>query len=292
MPKIKNSPEVNQLIISLYLSGKDTYQILKQLSCSQTFILNTLKRNNIARRTTQSYTTKYISNDTFFDTIDTEEKAYILGFLYADGNNYVNGNHSYEISIKLQLKDKIILEKIKNILSTNSIIKEETNKKTLKQYCHLKINSKAMSDSLSAIGCIPNKSLKLVWPEQITDPKISQHFLRGYSDGDGSIYCKKPSKTGHVNYFWQITSTNNFCQYVKQYIAKSNINCSISLSKPKTNKITSTLLVGGNIQMAKILNWLYSDATIYLPRKYEKYLEFIQSSSSKSSSSSSTSRSS
>jgi hypothetical protein len=54
------------------------------------------------------------------------------------------------------------------------------------------------------------------------------------------------------------------------------IHCSESLTYSKTNKITTTLSVGGNLQVKKVLDWLYQDATIYLPRKYEKYLEFNQ----------------
>ena len=65
-----------------------------------------------------------------------------------------------------------------------------------------------------------------------------------------------------------------FVMKLKRHIENTvNIHCSINLTHPKMNQITTTLSVGGNLQVRKILDWLYQDATIYLPRKYEKYLE-------------------
>lgn len=280
MTKIQPTPEITEKIISLYLSGKDTYETASIIGCSQTFIMNTLKRNNIPRRSTQIYTTKYISNENFFDIIDTEEKAYFLGLMYADGNNYVRSPHSYEVSIALMEKDKLILEKLRDLLSTNTLLKYLTfkNTKWSNQYL-LRINNKKMSEQLSKLGCVPKKSLILTFPnEDIVPTHLINHFIRGYSDGDGSIYSRIPKNNGYVNYGWQITSTKNFCNSVDHLLSnKLNIHFSKSLVHPKTNQITTTLSVGGNLQVRKVLDWLYQDATIYLPRKYNKYQEFIHS---------------
>lgn len=275
MQKIKRTPELNSTIISLYQSGKDTYQVAAQCSCSQTFVINTLKMFNIPRRTTQHYTRKYIPNENFFDIIDTEEKAYVLGFLYADGNNYNNGTHNYEVACTLQLNDKYILEKMRNLLSPNTPIKKVFDKSSCSYAWRLKINSKKMTEQLTKLGCVPAKSLILEFPNWLTDIKLQQHFIRGYFDGDGSLYTNQPSKTGHIDWDWQITSTNKFCSIIKEIIeSKLNIYFSTKLVNPKTNQITTTISVGGNLQVKKLLDWMYQEATIYLPRKYEKYLEF------------------
>ena len=123
MKKIKPTLELDQQIISFYEAGEGTYQIADKLSCSQTFIMNRLKKNNIPRRDAHSYTRKYITNENFFDTIDTEAKAYFLGLMYADGNNYVRGTHSYEMSIALEEGDKYILEKFRDVISRNTQLK-------------------------------------------------------------------------------------------------------------------------------------------------------------------------
>lgn len=290
MVKTKPSSELHSKISALYISGLNTYQVSKQCKCSQTFVINTLKKLGIQRRSTQSYTRKYIPNENFFDIIDTEEKAYVLGFLYADGNNYVNGAHSYEVSCKLQIGDKFILEKMRDLLSPSVPIKKVFDQSICDYAWLLKINSKRMSQQLAQLGCVPAKSLILKFPDWLVDLNLQRHFIRGYFDGDGSLYQKKPSKTGHINWGWQITSTKQFCLIVKNIIEKQlNIHCSQSLSRPKTNQITTTLSVGGNLQIKKVLDWLYQDATIYLPRKYDKYIEFnnyllgAETSSSKSS---------
>jgi intein/homing endonuclease len=179
--------------------------------------MNTLKRNNIPRRTTQHYTVKYITNEKFFDIINDEEKAYFLGLMYADGNNYVRIPHSYEVSIKLQEQDKYILEKFRDLLSPQTNLKLIIDKKIKTKYCLFKINSKILSHQLSELGCVPAKSLILEFPKFISNNLI-HHFIRGYSDGDGSIYSKSPTKTDYINYGWQITSTNKFTSFLKMII--------------------------------------------------------------------------
>ena len=82
----------------------------------------------------------------------------------------------------------------------------------------LKINSKKLTQQLTKLGCVQAKSLILTWPQWLTDQKLQQHFIRGYFDGDGSLYAKEPSKTGHIDWGWQITSTGIFCEKVKNII--------------------------------------------------------------------------
>lgn len=275
--KTISSPEINAKIISLYLSKKDTYQVATECKCSQTFVMNTLKRYNIPRRSTQSYTTKYMANEKFFDNIDSEEKAYVLGFYYADGNNYINDNN-YQVSIGLQEGDKIILEKFRDLLSPQSELKftnyNSYNANRKNQYS-LKINSKVLSQQLTKLGCVPNKSLILTWPQWLVDDKLRQHFIRGYFDGDGSLYAKKPSKTGHIDWGLTIVSTENFTDFIRKYLKDIlKIHCTKKKYNKGPNQITTTLSIGGNLQMEKVLDWMYQDATIYLPRKYEKYQDF------------------
>lgn len=270
MQKTKRNRQIDQQIINLYNSGLSTYEVAEKIKCSQTCVLNCLKQNNITRRSTSSYNTKYITNYNFFDKIDNEQNAYFLGLLYADGNVYVKNNHSYEVSIQLQESDKLILEKLRDYLCKNLLLKQIINKKNGKLHYLLKINSKELCINLINLGCIPDKSLKLKFPE--IKKQYIVHFIRGYFDGDGSLYSKKPSKTGHVNYGWQITSTFNFCNYVKNYLLKMGIHSSMRLAC-KTNTITYTLSVGGNKQVKKLLDWIYLGANIYLDRKHDKYVK-------------------
>lgn len=69
---------------------------IKQLSekyCITTVaIIGLLKRRGYIMKPQTELQRKYPINETFFDTIDTQEKAYILGLLYADGYNNTGRN--------------------------------------------------------------------------------------------------------------------------------------------------------------------------------------------------------
>lgn len=282
----KLTKEDIKLVIDLYNNGICQREIAQQISCSQVTISNILRRAKVPTRIGKKITYQDV-NYSFFKKINSEASAYFLGLLYADGC-VQNKNNAYTVSLKLKSDDQMIIEKFRDLMSPSSPIKISDGK-----YSRFRINQKEICEQLISHGCVPNKSLILEFPKTIPN-KLIRHFLRGYSDGDGSIYKNKLQKTfnskPYTNIIWKIISTKQFCNQVHKILKEQlNINCSQSLSKPKTNQITTTLLVGGNIQVMKALDWLYQDATIYLPRKYEKYLEFkkTQSPSSKVSSESS-----
>ena len=60
------------------------------------------------------YRKKYYLKEDIFDNIDTEEKAYWLGFLYADGNV---ANNASRIRLSLAENDLEILEKFSIFIS-------------------------------------------------------------------------------------------------------------------------------------------------------------------------------
>lgn len=261
--------EIN-LSIKLYNSGKTQKEISNILNCSQVHISNVLLNNNITTRIGKKIIYTDINMD-FFKNINNETSAYFLGFLYADGCVQIK-NNIYVVSLKLQKKDQIIIEKFRDIMSPSSKIKIVQDK-----YSNFRINRKEICEQLIFHGCVPNKSLILKFPTTVSKELI-RHFLRGYSDGDGTIYENKFKNKKTINTIWKIISTKNFCQAVAEILkTELNINCSQFLSRPKTNKITTTLSVGGNRQVETILDWLYQDATIYLPRKFEKYSKFKES---------------
>jgi intein/homing endonuclease len=207
---------------------------------------------------------KHIINDHLFDDIDTEEKAYFLGLLFSDGNVSSSSN---AINIKLHNKDKDILEKLSNIIfcSPARLYKSENN--TI-----LKFSSKPIKDRLVELGCIPNKSLKIVYPN--INENLNNHFIRGYFDGDGSLYSHDH------DYVIALISTEDFCKSINDII-NNNFNINGILVKDKKmlsngNNITTYLKYTGTRKAAKIMDWLYKDANIYLERKHNKYLELKQ----------------
>ena len=215
---------------------------------------------------------KYFVDHNFFDVIDTEEKAYILGFFYADGCNHWR-DHS--ITMVLEEKDGYMLKKINEIMHNEHPIsfKDMSNKHDFgynyKDQYNLILNSFRISTILDMRGMYPNKSLILTFPRWL-NPSLYNHFLRGVYDGDGSVYMRH-KKSGGTAVNLTITSTENFCKGVMDICAKYlNINPHIYDSSCH-NGITKVFTLSGNIVTKKFLDWLYKDATIYLQRKYDRY---------------------
>lgn len=103
-----------QKIIKLYTEEKiSSIKIANIIGKSKYYVLSKLKQNNITRR--KSHETKCAHsnlNTSFFEKIDSEEKAYFLGIFYADGCNM----YPKYISLALQKRDENILYKLKNII--------------------------------------------------------------------------------------------------------------------------------------------------------------------------------
>ncbi len=129
----------------------------------------------------------------------SDKMAYVLGFLYADGDIEDTRKSSRTQYISFASVDKEILESIKKALGSEHKITYRSpravtykNGKTYESsgiYC-LRIGSKKMFDDLLKLGLTPRKSLTIKFPDNIPDDYFG-HFVRGYFDGDGCVTIKK-----------------------------------------------------------------------------------------------------
>lgn len=265
------SQELNNRVIYLYQSNYTQQQICDALKVSENGIGKILKRNGIKKRSYSECNRRYALNEHYFDFINTPNKAYILGLLYADGCNYLSHN---SITLSLQEEDLPILELIKKELNYEGPIrfveKHKNNSKHKNQYI-LCINDEYMSKQLERLGMVNAKSLKLLWPTFLSEDLIP-HFVRGYFDGDGCVwYDNKRNKCET-----QICGTIDFCKNLSAVL--SNMSCKNSIKHPKQcNENIVVLQTKGNRSSFKILSWMYKDADLKLDRKYQKYLEFCKS---------------
>lgn len=215
---------------------------------------------------------KYSFNENYFETIDTEHKAYWLGFLYADG--YVNSKKS-SFELRVQESDLKHLEKFRDDIEGNMPIRLTTktvDNKTYKGYS-IQVNSVKFKNDLIKQGCLENKSLILKFPTENQVPKdLIHHFIRGYIDGDGSYVLKKNKYVGKkkttISYSIsvEIAGTYDFCE---GYIKALKLHKNTIHPLHKENDITKRVLYSGPYGL-QIINTIYNDATIYLDRKYEK----------------------
>jgi len=229
--------------------------------------------NNKWKRTKKK--TQYNCNENYFDNINDEHKAYWLGFLFADGyilskrERGLNESQSFGFSISVQ--DIELFEKFKQDLSSNypvNIYDVKSGFKTDKSYGRILITSQHMVNRLKELGMTENKTYTIKIPNIALE--LIPHFIRGYSDGDGSIIISR-LKSGEIKYEWTVTSTKEMCQSILNYIEKPELK--LSQRWPERNVNNWTLRISGNKQVPLILSKIYDNATIFLERKYKKYAE-------------------
>lgn len=258
--KHKTTDQDRISIVNKYVSGDSMDKIAKEYNINKSSVHSILKTRNIPRRNSSDSHKKYIINENFFDLIDTPEKSYFLGILFADGYNSPKRNL---VRLCLISKDKPLLNKLRNILEYTKPLTKRTfsNPNWSSQY-ELAITNKHISHQLEKLGCIPNKSSKLNFPTQISR-HLLQHFIRGYYDGDGSLrfYKNNPNQPR-----LSITSTLSFCNKL-QNVIETQVNINTGLYKHKINDFNYSVQISGRIQVRSFLSWIYEKDTISLQRK-------------------------
>ena len=276
-------------LVSMYNSGMSLIEIAGKVSGSkgammvrqrlQKLGVDTSYSNNVSKykvKMSQNFH-HYTLDEHIFDIIDTEEKAYWLGFLMADGYNHED---RYAICLRLQSGDLEILEKFKNFLKSNAPIYTfktitKTNK-LCKEYKEVRVNSVYLSKQLALLGCVQNKTYRLVYPTCVPE-NLENHFIRGYFDGDGclSIIRRKDRKNAESKtYQFSIVGREEVLSLMQSKIVSATQIKELSLKKRKDSFIRVMHYSGFNVVL-KIMNYLYKDATIYLKRKYDKYLSMV-----------------
>lgn len=209
---------------------------------------------------------KHSFNEHYFDFIDSQDKAYWLGFFAADGYNHRSKGC---IEFRLHKQDKEILEKFKSCINANHNIGLYKN-----TYCNLSLYSQYLCDKLSEYGLTQAKTYTLQIP-QLSDT-LMQHFIRGYYDGDGCFSVIKRSDRKNPSsrtYQFNITGMEIPLGIIQQYLVDNAGVVKNSLKRRKSTTAVTIHYSGKNV-CTKILNYLYKDANIYLQRKYDKYLKY------------------
>lgn len=264
-----------------YSEGLSQKKIADLMGVSDRTIMELMKKYEIKARSDREQALRYRCNESFFKNIDSEEKAYWLGFMYADGFIQNKRKHSnYKVGITLSVIDKGHLIKFKeNISSNHKISTYEQNNGFGGDYSRILISSNEMAEDLINKGCVLNKTDKIVFPnENIVPKELIRHFIRGYIDGDGSVgysYLKN-SKNGKRDKFEGKIGIVGTKEMLEGILKEFNVE-HLKLDQRHKDRDNNNyqINIGGNKKVINLLNWMYKDSTIYLERKYEKYLEIV-----------------
>lgn len=265
------------IIIERYINGETLKSIAETYKVHLSAIDYILRKHNVPKRSNKINSRKYFYNENYFETIDTKEKAYWLGFIYADG--YIRSNKdgtNKMFGIALSIDDKEHLEKLKKSLNATYLIKDYTpnsNSYSNKKYSRLQIFGDKIYNDLKSHGVFPNKTLILKSPK--IETKLYSHFIRGYIDGDGCItsHRKSKKKSSKKDFAVKIVGTKELLDFIKNFIESNNIATIRKYYKRRNNSKVFSLELTGNLQVKAFLNLIYKDAQIYLNRKYERYIE-------------------
>lgn len=255
---MKISKETQEQIITDYMNNVSNKELSIKFGVHRVTIQSILKRNGVELRK-QNLTSrkKFPLHD--FDSINSPNKAYYLGLIFADGNLSRN-----TIDITLKNDDKQILEDISNwlyggVFITTRESREYGDYKCSKQ-CRFLMTSKKIANQFRQHGLVEAKTFKITLPELPVN--LYSHFIRGYFDGDGCLYIGNNNRV-------TLTSNYMFCEQLSHYISNALlINANVN---DKTENV-GIVSISGNKQIKKFLDWIYCDADLKLNRKYKLYL--------------------
>lgn len=262
--------ELKEEIIKFYKSKPMGYKdIEKKYNLSTPTIMKIL--NGIEKYSKSIIFNPELKED-FFESIDDEYKAYFIGLLISDGNVFIDSdkkaNRQASISITLDNNDKYILEDFKKIIKTNTKISSDG-----RGCCQIAVRSNKMYEDLSKYGIIPNKSFKTYLPK--LNSEMMPHLIRGILDGDGCINSHL-IKSGRFLHSISFCGSKQLMNDISDFLFE---NLKLK-TKPKVytykDRNLSEISIRNINDMFIVGKYLYSNATIFLKRKYNKFNNFIE----------------
>jgi hypothetical protein len=241
--------------LELYKQGKSLSQISKEVGINRLTITKFVKESGYE---VSNPARKHRYNDDYFEVINTEDKAYWLGFIYADGCINDRGKNK-NLEIGLKKSDRGHLVKFVNAIGgVSDLISDKRVKLNGEEFesSRVVVCCTKMCNDLINHGATPRKSLTLAFPQSLP-LNLTRHFIRGYIDGDGCIDF--PNRIS-------VVGTDNFLNGIMDYFEILGA----SRTKPylkQNSKAFQYEKSGAEILL--ILSNLYLNANVFLDRKYK-----------------------
>lgn len=269
---------------TIHFTKYESEYVLKNYNNGETFEIANALNKTVKQVSDHAYglglkrnLIRFDKNDNYFKEINTEDKAYWLGFLYADGcinqtRNKNTGNlKNQNLEVGLAAVDHTHLEKLKSSIGYTGDIKKKTVKFNGKEYpcSRLIVSGIQFTNHLIDKGCTPRKSLTLTFPNESIVPKEMQnHFIRGYFDGDGCVFFSHGEDYKQDTYIINFVGTLSLLTSIQEILQSD-----AGLNKTKISKKGNAyqLSYGGFNNFNKVKSYLYSNSSIFLDRKLKKF---------------------
>lgn len=259
-------------IIELYNQGKTALAIAKENKNYKIATIERILRKNVKVR--NNHIKHKFLDLNFWEDINTEHKAYILGLIFADG--WVGKN---TVDISLSKNDKKLLQDISYFLYGKDLTHDRKRKNlhfkkyniSEKQYTNLCLGNKNTVNIFKIYGCLPKKSLIVNFNDYLFNKLkyngMLNHFIRGYFDGDGCAFLAKNIRGSRI----EMIGARPFLEKISNYFAEIGID--FYFNKYKANENIMYLIVLRQSSVIKLIDLFYQNSSIYLERKFLKCQE-------------------
>lgn len=248
-----------ELLENLYRENLSIKKVAAILQVNEKTIARIMKEKNIENVGSQG-ARRHRFNESFFEEIDTEEKAYWLGFIAADGCVYKGSDgSSNRLQINLKGDDSYMLERFQDAIGSNYKIAQKMSGKY--KVAQLKVNSTKMCSDLMNHGIIYRKSIIVEFPK--LKKEYERHYIRGYFDGDGSIGKYKKS------YSVRIVGGSPMLLKIQDVFNSFGVEMNLRNVRDDIHELS----IANSKALDGIEKFLYQDATIFLERKREIFIE-------------------
>ena len=204
-------------------------------------------------------------NHSFFKTISAD-MYYILGLWYADGCVCRNRNSKVAL-LSFNIRDEELIKQVAKTIDYNKKLYYYKDKRFGSVMVKIDIFSEEIFDDLVKLGCMERKSLIIEFP---MIPKVfDRDFIRGYMDGDGSIFVNDRNKL-------EVTFTSGSKKFLDKLriVVYNNIDLLGSVVY-KNRKNCYFIRYAYKNRAEQLLYWLYENASLFSNRKYNIYKKFI-----------------
>lgn len=204
--------------------------------------------------------------------------SYILGIIYSDGCLSFD-KHTSKYRLTIAMNDIDIMEKIHRIMTPNKKLYKYKHPNGRSETYSIISTNKEDIKFLMDIGVKPRKSLEIVYPK--IDKKFDKDFIRGYFDGDGSIYesttntyYKGIKRQYRYKYFRFTTGSSLFAKQLSEKLLENNIENNITQDSRLDNR-AYYISIYKKKSVNNFFNFIYRDAEIYMNRKHDKFIDMI-----------------
>lgn len=265
-PRIAFTEKQERNIADAYVHGESSELLGRNLGVHGDRIRDIVRRSGHVIRTRTMAARQHTLDEHFFDRINTERKAYFLGFIYADG---CVSTKTRQLQINLQAADRGVLAHLRDTLRTTAPIRIYRRNKfdIVNRRACFTVTSSVLVAGLHKHGAIDRKTHRLRLP-RITRT-LMPHFIRGYFDGDGCIYIHPRDRWG-----CQISLAGHppFLTQIRDFLCKE-----LGFRRNKIHARTgcAALCYSGRGVARQFRDWIYKNATTYLIRKWSKFEELL-----------------